>query len=93
MCVSVAAGATPFYRIARRRLGSDLYAGLVVIDYLLLPAVETACAWDIHVTCFALPLVLTAVDAAKIDKPRLWWLASLMAMGIEYNEPTRRGEI
>jgi len=87
MCLAVVAGVIPFFRIARRRFRSDLYALVLAGVYLLLPAVETACGWDIHITSFALPLILMALDAAECENRWLWWMASLLAMGTREDVP------
>jgi len=87
LSVSVALGALPLYSIARRRLGSESWALLFAVGYLLLPAVETTSGWDIHGTGFLPPLLLAALDAAQRGRRRWWWLWSILAMGCREDIP------
>ena len=84
MSISVALGAIPCYRLARRRWHSPWIALGAALGYLLLPMVETASGWDIHGTSFLPPLLLAALDAAEssvqkhaptsfTNRQRVWW--------------------
>lgn len=85
--VTTALGALPLYKIAQRRLRSQHWALGFALGYLMLPAVETACGWDIHGTAFLLSLLLAAFDAAQRGKHGWWWLWTLLAMGCREDLP------
>lgn len=87
MCVVVALGALPLFRIARRRLESSHAAVLLALLYLLLPMLETLSAWDPHITVFLPTLMLAAFDALENGKPRWGWLWSMLAMGCREDVP------
>ncbi len=87
LSISVALGAIPMYRIARRRLGSAWLALMFAAGYLFLPAVETNSAWDIHGACFLPPLLLAALDAAETGHQKTWWALTLFAMGFREDFP------
>jgi len=91
MSVSVALGAIPFFRIARRRLDSDWWALACAIGYLMLPAVETSSGWDVHGTSFLPPLLLAALDAVESGKRGWWWFWTLLAMGCREDIPFLAG--
>ena len=87
MCVAVALGALPMYRIAHRRLQNPWLALLFAAGYLLLPALETNSGWDIHGTNFLPPLLLAGLDAAQSGKRGRWWLWALLAMSCREDMP------
>jgi len=87
MCVAVALGAVPFYRLAMRRLSSPSEAMVMTVVYLLLPAVETANGADFHATSLALPLLLAALNAVEQGQIGWWWVWSLLAMGTREDLP------
>ena len=67
-------GAIPLYRIAQRRLSSDLMATALAIAYLLYPALGFLARFDFHTEIFAVPAFLAAFDAMDRDR---WKAASL----------------
>lgn len=85
--VAVGLGALPAFRLARRRLDSPWVALVCALLYLLLPAVQTQSAWDIHGTSFLPPLMLAALDAAERSKRGEWWLWALLAMSCREDLP------
>ncbi len=87
MCVAVALGAIPMYRLAWRRLQNPWWALLFAVGYLLLPALETNSGWDIHGTNFLPPLLLAGLDAAQGGKRGRWWLWTLLAMSCREDMP------
>lgn len=87
MCFVVALGAVPAFRIAQRRLNSPWGGLLGAGIYLLLPAVQTNVAWEIHGTSFIPPLLLASFDALESGKRGWWWLWALLAMGCREDIP------
>ncbi len=87
MCVAVALGAIPMYRLARRRLQNPWWALLFAAGYLLLPALETNSGWDIHGANFLPPLLLAGLDAAQSGKRGRWWVCALLAMSCREDMP------
>jgi uncharacterized membrane protein len=77
----IALGAVPLFAIARRRLHSPWWALAFAVIYLLMPAVETGSASDLHGLCFLPPLLLAAFDAAQRGKIGQWWLWMALAAG------------
>jgi uncharacterized membrane protein len=91
MCLALALGAVPAYRLALRRFDSPWAALAVAWLYLLLPAVQTNAAWDVHGTSFLPPLLLAGLDAAERGKRAWWWLWILLAMGCREDVPFLAG--
>jgi uncharacterized membrane protein len=91
LSVSVALGAIPLFRIARRRFSSPWVALLFALGYLLLPGVQANSAWDIHGTNFLPPLLLASFDAMESGKVRWWWFWALLAMGCREDIPFLAG--
>lgn len=89
--VAVGLGAIPLFRLARRRLGSAWLALAAALVYLLLPAVQTNSAWEIHGASFLPPLMLAALDAAESGKRSWWWAWALLAMGCREDIPFLMG--
>lgn len=87
MCGASALGALPLFSLARRRLGSAEWALACAVGYLLLPAVQTTTAWDIHGTSFLPPLLLAALDAAERKQRGWWWICALLAMSCREDAP------
>lgn len=67
-------GMIPLYRLAKRRLSSDLLALVIVAAYGLYPAIGFLLRFDFHTEAFAVPAFLAAFDA--LDQER-WLGASL----------------
>jgi uncharacterized membrane protein len=67
-------GMLPLYRLAKRRLSSDLLALTIVAAYGLYPAIGFLLRFDFHTEAFAVPAFLAAFDA--LDQKR-WLPASL----------------
>jgi uncharacterized membrane protein len=71
---ALALGMIPLYRLAKRRLSSDLLALVVVAAYGLYPAIGFLLRFDFHTEAFAVPAFLAAFDA--LDQKH-WLTASL----------------
>ena len=74
-------GAIPLYRIAQRRLSSDLMATALAIAYLLYPALGFLARFDFHTEIFAVPAFLAAFDAMDRDRWKaatLWLIIPLL---------------
>jgi uncharacterized membrane protein len=67
-------GAIPVFRLARRKLSSDLLASALTIAYLLYPALGFLARFDFHAEIFAVPAFLAAFDAMDRDR---WNTATL----------------
>lgn len=91
MCMSVAASAIPFFRLAQRRLKSPWAALLFAIGYLLIPMVQTNNSWDVHGLTFLPFFLLAALDAAENDRRFWWWFWILLAMGCREDIPFLAG--
>jgi uncharacterized membrane protein len=77
--VALALGAVPLYLFARTRVGPEqaaLFAGL----YLLNPSLHGVNVRDFHPTAFAIPLLLTAMYAADLRRPALFWPAIVLTI-------------
>ncbi len=78
--LALAAGAFPLYRIAERRLGSDL--GVVVVGaYLIYPALGYVNFSEFHMPSLIVPLLFWAHDAYETDRRNLL-VALLVAVAL-----------
>ncbi|MGD8904701.1 MAG: DUF2079 domain-containing protein [Anaerolineae bacterium] len=70
-------GAIPVFRIAQRRLSSDVMATALAMAYLLYPALGFMARFDFHIEVFAVPALLAAFDAMEQERWRTAtiWLA------------------
>ncbi len=84
--VALALGAIPLYRFASRRLPRPA-AMVLALAYLLYAPMHQSNFYDIHFQPFALPLTLWALDALDADRPRLFSLAFVLALGCREDVP------
>jgi uncharacterized membrane protein len=74
-------GAIPIYRLAQRKLSSDLMALSLTVAYLLYPAIGFLARFDFHIEIFAIPAFLAAFDAMDQDRWKtatIWLLIPLL---------------
>jgi uncharacterized membrane protein len=81
---SIALGALPVFRLARRRLDSDRAALGLALAYLLYPATQWLTLNELHAIAFATPLLLFAFD--YLDQDRLVPFALCAALAIACKE-------
>ncbi|HVU49813.1 MAG TPA: DUF2079 domain-containing protein [Polyangia bacterium] len=83
---SLALGAIPLYRFAARRLPRPA-AMLLALAYLAYAPMHEANFYDIHFQPFAVPLVLLALDALDAEKPLVFGISFVLAMGCREDVP------
>jgi uncharacterized membrane protein len=80
--ITIALGGLPLFGLARRRLGTDWSALVMVAAYYLLPALESVTLFEFHAVGLAPTLLLAALyflDRALVtaDDPRGLWMGSV----------------
>ena len=83
---SLALGAIPLYRFAARRLPRPA-AMLLALAYLAYAPMHEANFYDIHFQPFAVPLVLLALDALDAERPIVFGISFVLAMGCREDVP------
>lgn len=78
--IALAAGALPLYRLTLRRTQREWVAVLVSVGYLLHPALFPMVMFDFHPVLLSVPFVLWAMDAADEGRPKVFAIASILAM-------------
>jgi uncharacterized membrane protein len=90
-CLVIALGAIPLYRITLRRSSLPWVAVLFSLMYLIIPAVQTLSAGDIHATIFVPPLFLAAFNAMERKKWIWFYIFMALAFGLREDLPVLLG--
>jgi uncharacterized membrane protein len=84
--VALALGAIPLYWFASRRLSRPA-ALILVLAYLLYAPMHQANYYDIHFQPFALPFTILALYALDAERPFVFAIAFVLAMGCREDVP------
>ena len=82
--VALALGALPLYWIARRELRSKVFQVLLIVCYLLYPALGFISLFDFHPVAFCVPALLFAYWALLEKRDVLFWV--MIALTISTKE-------
>jgi len=86
-------GALPLYRLALRHTQNFWAACLVVVGYLLHPALFPMPLFDFHSVLLAVPFLLWAIDAAERGRPLPFFFAHLMALTCKEDVAVATGSV
>jgi len=78
--LAIALGAFPLFLLAKNRIGSNFAGVAFAVAYLLYPSLEAANFFDFHPIVLAVPFLMWALYLLLTNKPRQFFIVSLLAM-------------